>query len=332
MAILVTGGAGYIGSHAVRQLIAGNYDVVVIDNLVYGHQEAIVDDKVVFVKGDVGDKAILRKIFSENKIEGVLHFAAYAYVGESVQNPLKYYQNNVGASLNLLETMLEFNCHSFIFSSTCATYGNPQFLPINETHPQDPINPYGASKWMLERIIRDCAHAYNIRYVFLRYFNACGAAPDSKIGEDHNPETHLIPLILRSIQNPAFPVTVYGTDYDTPDGTCIRDYIHVEDLASAHIKALRYLLSGGQTLACNLGVGKGYSVKEIIESANQVTNQKAAVIYGERRAGDPPKLVADNTLARETLEWDPKYTDIKEIISTAWNWFNAPHEGYYNKQ
>jgi UDP-glucose 4-epimerase len=318
MTILVTGGAGYIGSHAVRQLRDKNYKVIVIDNLAFGHVEAIIDENVIFVKGDIGDKVLLDKIFSEHKIDGVLHFAAYAYVGESVHDPLKYYQNNVGASLNLLEVMYKHKCNKLIFSSTCATYGKPMYLPIDENHPQDPINPYGASKLMLERIIKDYSNAYNLQYVFLRYFNACGASFDGKIGEDHDPETHLIPLVLQSIKNPDIPVTIFGTDYDTPDGTCIRDYIHVEDLSDAHLKALEYLLSGGKFLMCNLGVGRGYSVKEIINAANEVTQKSANVKFGQRREGDPPKLVADNKMAKTILGWEPNHVDIKSIIESAW--------------
>lgn len=331
MTILVTGGAGYIGSHTVRQLVKEGYDVIVVDNLVYGHPEAIIDSKVQLIKGDIGDKLLIDKIFTENNIEGVLHFAAYAYVGESVQQPIKYYQNNTAASLNLVEVMLKHGCNKFIFSSTCATYGNPEYIPIDEQHPQNPINPYGASKLMLERVLKDCAHSDDLRYVFLRYFNACGGSADGEIGEDHNPETHLIPLVLRSIKHKDKPITVFGTDYETEDGTCIRDYIHVEDLGDAHIKALKYLMSGGSPTICNLGVGNGYSVKQIIETAERVTGQKATINYGERRAGDPPVLVADNSKAAETLGWKPKYTSLDKIIQTAWNWYDTPHEGSYDK-
>ncbi|MCS6823970.1 MAG: UDP-glucose 4-epimerase GalE [Cytophagaceae bacterium] len=329
MAILVTGGAGFIGSHAVRDLVKNGFKVVVIDNMIYGHKEAIVDSEVTLVEGDIGDKNLLKNIFTQHKIEGVIHFAAYAYVGESVKEPLKYYKNNVASSLTLLETMLENDCKKIIFSSTCATYGNPVQIPITESHPQSPINPYGWSKLMLEKIIMDFHRAYGFEYVFLRYFNASGSSKEGIIGEDHEPETHLIPLVLRSLLPGEPPITVFGTDYDTPDGTCIRDYIHVEDLASAHVKALSYILNGNPSIALNLGVGRGYSVKEIIQAAEAVTGLKVNLKYGERRAGDPPILVADNTLAKKTLDWQPVYNDINEIIATAWKWFNSSHGGRY---
>ncbi|MCH2174948.1 MAG: UDP-glucose 4-epimerase GalE [Lentisphaeria bacterium] len=328
--ILITGGAGYIGSHTVRQL-ASNYQVVVIDNLVYGHKDAIVDSNVLLVEGDLGDTELVRSLFTEYGFDAVIHFAAYAYVGESVTEPAKYYQNNTAAPLNLLDVMNEFNCKKFIFSSTCATYGNPIYVPIDEKHPQAPINPYGQSKLMLEKILMDYDYAYGIKSVRLRYFNACGASQDAVIGEDHDPETHLIPLALMSVKGEFPQLTVFGTDYPTPDGTCIRDYIHVEDLGRAHVLAYDYLTSGGDSLSCNLGTGRGVSVKEIIDTCKEVTGQEVPHIYGERRAGDPPELVADPTLAKEKLGWVAKHKDVKDSIQDAWNWMEKAHGGRYAK-
>lgn len=327
--ILVTGGAGYIGSHTVRLLVEAGYSPVVLDNLVFGHQEAVIDKEVTFIKGDIADKSLLEKIFAQFKFDAVMHFAAYAYVGESVQNPAKYYFNNVCAPLVLLDVMRKNDCNNFIFSSTCATYGNPVYTPIDEKHPQNPINPYGESKYMLEKILKDYGKAYDLRYVFLRYFNAAGASADAKIGEDHDPETHLIPLILDAAKGSRPHITVFGTDYDTPDGTCIRDYIHIVDLGRAHLKALNHLLQHGQSVICNLGTGKGASVKEVIRTAEEVTGLKIPVQYGERRPGDPPLLVADPSLAKEVLGWEAEYKDLKDIISTAWKWANGPLKGRF---
>lgn len=328
--ILVTGGAGYIGSHTVRLMVNKGFDVVVIDNLVYGHTEAIVDKDVVLYKGDLSDPLLLETIFSKHKISAVLHFAAYALVGESVTQPNKYYHNNMAAPLVLLDVMREHDCHTFIFSSTCATYGNPEYVPIDEKHPQAPINPYGMSKLMLENVLKDYAKAYNLQYVILRYFNASGCSFDGKIGEDHTPETHLIPLILKAIKGERSAITVFGTDYDTPDGTCIRDYIHIEDLAEAHYLAFDYLSKGGESNVFNLGTGKGYSVKEVIDTVAKVSGMKVPVQYGERREGDPPVLVANATKANTILGWKPAYTDLEEIIRTAWNWENGPRKGRFN--
>ena len=327
--ILVTGGAGYIGSHTVRLLAESNYKIIVLDNLIYGHKEAIVNKEVILIQGDVGDRTLLEKIFTEYTIEGVLHFAAYAYVGESVTDPAKYYMNNVSAPLILLEVMRKYKCNYFIFSSTCATYGNPQYMPLDEKHPQNPINPYGESKLMLEKIIHDYEKAYGLKYVFLRYFNASGAWEDGLIGEDHNPESHLIPLVLNAIKGEIDSITVFGNDYDTPDGTCIRDYIHVKDLGEAHLLALKHLLANKPSLSCNLGTGKGASVKEVIQAAEEVTGKKVPLVYGARRAGDPSHLVANPEFAKTSLGWEAKYKDLKDIIQTAWNWANGERKGRY---
>ena len=327
--LLVTGGAGYIGSHTVRLLNKQGYKIIVLDNLVYGHKEAIVDENVKLIVGNLGDENILNSIFSQNKIDAVIHFAAYAYVGESVTDPAKYYHNNVAAPLVLLDVMRKHSCTNFIFSSTCATYGNPVYVPIDEKHPQAPINPYGQSKLMLEKIIEDYNKAYQINYVFLRYFNASGASEDGVIGEDHNPETHLIPLIIEAGLGLRQSITVFGTDYDTPDGTGIRDYIHILDLGKAHIQAFEYLLKGGKSIACNLGTGKGYSVKEVIQIVEEVTKLKIPVVYGPRRAGDPARLVANPQLAKTALGWEAEYKDLKDTVSTAWKWHNGPNKGKY---
>lgn len=330
--VLVTGGAGYIGSHTVRLLAEQGFKVAVIDNLVYGHPQALVSPDVTFYKGDIGDTALLERIFKENSIDVAMHFAAYAYVGESVENPAKYYQNNLAAPLALLDAMRNAGCKKFIFSSTCATYGNPQYMPIDEKHPQNPINPYGQSKLMLEKILVDYTKAYDFRCVFLRYFNACGAYPDGSIGEDHDPETHLIPLVLMTAAGQRDRVTVFGTDYKTPDGTCIRDYIHVLDLAEAHISALNHLRNGGDSLACNLGTGKGASVKEVIEACKAVTGKKIHVEYGPRRPGDPAELVANPAFAKEALRWEAKYKNLKDIVESAWKWLSGPNKGRYPKE
>jgi UDP-glucose 4-epimerase len=327
--VLVTGGAGYIGSHTVRLLNANNYHVIVLDNLIYGHKEAIVDKEVTFIKGDIGNKDLLEKIFKDHNIKAVMHFAAYTYVGESVTNPSKYYHNNTATPLILLDAMVKYNCLNFIFSSTCATYGNPLYTPLDEMHPQNPINPYGRSKLMLEHIIKDYEKAYGIKYSFLRYFNACGSWEDAVIGEDHNPETHLIPVVLSAIKGEVESITVFGTDYDTPDGTCIRDYIHVVDLAKAHLLALKHLLKRGTSIACNLGTGKGTSVKEIITAAEKVTGKKVPVKYGTRREGDPAQLVANPSYAKLILGWEADHKEISKIILSAWQWANGPKQGKY---
>jgi len=326
--ILVTGGAGYIGSHTVRLMADAGLDIVVLDNLVYGHREAIVNDNVILVEGEMGDEALVESIFSEHDIEAVIHFAAYAYVGESVTEPGKYYRNNTAAPLVVLEAMRRHGCNQFIFSSTCATYGNPVKMPMDESHPQNPINPYGMSKLMLEKILMDYDHAHGIRSVRLRYFNASGGSSDGLIGEDHDPETHLIPLVFMAINGDRDDITIFGTDYDTPDGTCIRDYIHVVDLGRAHVKALEYLQAGGESLSCNLGTGTGTSVREIIDVAEAVSGKKVPVKEGERRAGDPPRLVADPRLAEEKLGWKAELT-VQNAMQDAWAWMSASHGGRY---
>lgn len=316
--ILVAGGAGYIGSHTVKYLLNNDYNVVVVDNLVYGHRDAILTPN--FEQIDLADKSSLENIFKKYKIDAVIHFAAYTYVGESVTQPQKYYWNNVVNTLNLLDTMIENNVKTIVFSSTCATYGNPQYTPMDEKHSQAPINPYGKTKFMMEQIMEDYETAYGLKYAALRYFNAAGADAQVELGELHNPETHIIPIVLQAIKGERENITVFGTDYDTPDGTCIRDYIHVEDLADAHMKALEKIFETQKSYCLNLGTGIGTSVKEIIKAAEEVTGQKVPVVYGQRRVGDPAKLYASNNMAKEVLSWEPKYTDIKEIIKTAWAW------------
>jgi UDP-glucose 4-epimerase len=327
--ILVTGGAGYIGSHTVRLLASQGRKVVVLDNLVFGHEKAIVDPGVELVVGDTGDRTLVSALFEKHRFDAVVHFAAFAYVGESVTNPLKYYRNNTAEPLALLEVMQEFGCKVFVFSSTCATYGVPQSLPIRETNPQDPINPYGRSKLMVEWMLADCDNAWGLRSACLRYFNASGCSEDGKIGEDHDPETHLIPRVLMALTGEIDRIEVFGTDYETPDGTCIRDYIHVDDLAEAHALALDKLLGGGASLRCNLGTGVGVSVREIIQAAEEVTGKSVPVTYGPRREGDPPSLVADPSLAAEILGWKAQRLDVREMVRSAWAWVNGPSGGRF---
>lgn len=329
-AILVTGGAGYIGSHTVRMLAEeAGYEVVVIDNLIFGHRDALISEGVTLVEADIADAASVEDVFSRHNIAGVVHFAAFCFVGESVTDPLKYYANNTAAPLTILKAMHVHGCDKFILSSTCATYGDPQHIPMSETHRQEPINPYGHSKLMLERILKDCDSAHGIRSVRLRYFNASGCSQDGVIGEDHEPETHLIPNVLRAVKGEIGPMTVFGSDYPTADGTCIRDYVHVVDLARAHVAALNYLENGGDSFSCNLGTGKGASVKEVIDAAEAVTGKGVPLQYGERREGDPPELIADCALAKQLLGWEAEVTDIKEIIESAWAWMNGAKGGKY---
>jgi UDP-glucose 4-epimerase len=324
--ILVVGGAGYIGTHAVLALQQAGYGVVVLDNLVYGHRELVETElKAELVVGDMNDRALLDQLFASHEIAAVMHFAAYAYVGESVTEPAKYYRNNVVATLTLLEAMLAAQVKHFVFSSTCATYGTPKTVPIPEDHPQAPINPYGATKLMVERILSDFDQAYGLKSVCFRYFNAAGADPNGRLGEDHNPETHLIPLVLQTALGKRDAISVFGTDYPTPDGTCIRDYIHVTDLATAHVLGLEYLLKGGSSSAFNLGNGSGFSVKQVIEAAEQVTGRSIPVVECERRAGDPAALIGSSERARSVLSWKPQYAGIQEIISHAWNWHQQRH-------
>ncbi|ARA98326.1 UDP-glucose 4-epimerase GalE [Geobacillus thermodenitrificans] len=316
--ILVVGGAGYIGSHVVKELVEKE-QVIVLDNLSTGHRN-LVDDRAVFVQGDLGNKADLKSIFETYPIQAVMHFAANSLVGESVKNPMKYYQNNVAATLTLLETIVDYGVKHFIFSSTAATYGIPNVELITEDCPTNPINPYGRSKLMVEQMLADFAVAYGLNYVVLRYFNAAGAHESGEIGEDHNPETHLIPLILQHLLGQREKIAVFGTDYDTPDGTCIRDYIHVTDLAKAHILALEALLTGKKkTAVYNLGNGLGYSVKEVIETCEKVTGRKAVIEYTDRRPGDPARLVASSQKIEEELGWKAEYS-LEQIIESAWRW------------
>ena len=328
-ALLVTGGAGYIGSHTVRLLAESGEKIIVLDTLELGHREALISPNVELVVGDLGDATVLAKVFGEHEITAVLHFAAYALVGESVSEPLKYYQNNFAKPLVLLAAMKEHGCQQFIFSSTCATYGNPQFMPMDETHPQNPINPYGASKLMFERALLDSESAWGLRTVILRYFNASGCSPDGLIGEDHTPETHLIPRALMAAKGEVGELTVFGTDYPTPDGTCIRDYINVLDLAEAHAAALTYLRSGNPSTACNLGTGQGASVKEIIQLAEEISGLPVPVVYGPRRAGDPPELVGNPAKAKAVLGWEAKHKDPRDMVQASWNWLSGPHGGRY---
>jgi len=316
--VLVTGGAGYIGSHACKALVQRGYQPVALDNLVYGHRSAVRWGPLEI--GDIADAKTLDYVFRRYRPGAVMHFAAYAYVGESVAEPAKYYRNNLAGTLSLLEAMLRHGVESIVFSSTCATYGLPEQLPISERQRQCPINPYGSSKWMVEQILRDFAPAYGVRSVALRYFNAAGADPDGAIGENHDPETHLIPLAIQAALGARGCLNIYGTDYDTPDGTAIRDYIHVNDLASAHVRALHYLKANGGSNVFNLGLGRGYSVREVVNAVERATGRSVPVTYAARRAGDPPVLVADATLAGRELNWRPEFTDLDSIVETAFVW------------
>jgi UDP-glucose 4-epimerase len=324
--ILVTGGAGYIGSHAVFALQQMGYSIVVLDNLVYGHRD-LVDRvlKVPLVVGSTLDRALLDSLFDRYDIGAVMHFAAYTYVGESVTDPSKYYESNVVGTLTLLDAMVAAGVKSFVFSSTCATYGMPQALPITEDHPQQPINPYGRTKLMVEQILADYDQAYDLRSVRFRYFNAAGAHPNGLLGEDHNPESHLIPLVLQTALGLREAITLYGTDYPTDDGTCIRDYIHVCDLADAHILGLEYLLQGGDSAVFNLGNGQGFSVREVIEAAQWVVGKPIPVVESARRAGDASVLVGSSQKARDILGWTPQYGDIDTILAHAWQWHQQRH-------
>ena len=329
MNILVTGGAGYVGSHTLRHLIAAGHECWVLDNLVYGHAGAVADaDRLV--QGEIGDRELVDRMLSEHKIEAVMHFAAYALVGESVTDPAKYYQNNVVGTLTLLDAMRAHDVKRLVFSSTCATYGEPAKVPIPDDCPQQPINPYGFTKLVIEKAMEDYRHAYGLSYAALRYFNASGAAEDGSIGEDHTPETHLIPLVLDVPLGKRDAITIFGTDYPTPDGTCIRDYIHVDDLASAHVAALDKLVAGddGQQVCCNLGTGRGASVREVIDACERVVGKPIKRIEGDRRPGDPPQLVADHSGAERLLGWKAQHTDIEGIVASAWKWHAAHPNGF----
>ncbi|TWT70419.1 UDP-glucose 4-epimerase [Crateriforma conspicua] len=325
MNVLVVGGAGYIGSHAVRLLLDAGHQVVVYDNLSRGHSEAVPAG--MLVEGDVADRAKLVQVLKDKHIDAVMHFAAFALVNESVNDPALYYRNNVIAALELLEAMREADVKKIVFSSTTATYGEPDTIPIPETTPQNPINPYGFTKLVIEKALADYAAAYGFAYAALRYFNAAGARPDGTIGEDHDPESHIIPIVLQVALGQREFITIFGDDYPTPDGTCIRDYIHVNDLGDAHLKALEKL-EPGKGICVNLGTGKGTSVREIVEACREVTGHPIPEKMGERRAGDPPELVADASMARQVLGWEPKYNDAKSIVETAWAWHRDHPRGY----
>ena len=316
--IIVTGGAGYIGAHACKALAAAGYTPVTYDNLVYGHRAAVKWGPLEI--GDIGDRTQLETVMQKYNPGAVLHFAAYAYVGESVDNPAKYYRNNAAGTLSLLESMKKYRIDKIIYSSTCATYGMPDQIPIFENHSQNPINPYGRSKLMIEWILEDFAAAYDLKYVSLRYFNAAGADPAAEIGEDHDPETHLIPLVLEAASGRKKRIEIFGIDYDTPDGTCVRDYIHVSDLADAHVLALAYLNDGGQSDVFNLGNGKGFSVREEIAAAMKITGCNIPYREGDRRPGDPAVLIGSSDKIRDVLGWEPLYNSLDTIISTAWQW------------
>ncbi len=324
--IMVAGGAGYIGSHCLRHLREAGLDAFAFDNLSTGHGASVAGAD--FVQGDLADAALIEKTMRDRKVSAVFHFAASCYVGESVTDPEKYYRNNVATTLTLLSAMRRAKVDTFIFSSTCATYGNPVQDLMDESHPQSPINPYGWSKLMVERMLADFAAAYGMKYVALRYFNAAGAHPDGTIGEDHDPETHLIPLVLQVALGKRADIQVFGNDYATPDGTCIRDYIHILDLAEAHRLGLDYLDRGGKSTAFNLGNGAGYSVLEVIRAAEKVTGKKISFRIAPRRAGDPARLVGNSTRARETLGWHQKFGDLPTILETAWKWHQGHPDGY----
>jgi UDP-glucose-4-epimerase GalE len=325
MRILVTGGAGYIGSHSVRLFLSQGHDVWVYDNLGLGHRAAVPAERLIV--GDLNELPRLDQALLLHRIDAVVHFAAFAAVGESVRDPGKYYQNNLVNTLNLMECLRRNGVSRFVFSSTAATFGVPEQMPITEDTPQRPINPYGTGKLAVEHALADYAQAYGWGYAALRYFNASGAHADGNIGEDHDPETHLIPLILQVVLGQRPAIEVFGTDYATPDGTCIRDYIHVDDLASAHLLALERL-QPGQGLRYNLGIGRGYSVREVIRVAEEVTGKRVTVKEGPRRPGDPPVLVASSEKIQRELGWRPHYTDLRSIIETAWNWHRSHPKGY----
>ena len=318
MKLLIIGGAGYIGSHMVKLLLDSGHDVVTLDNLSTGYRDAVLGGE--FVLGDLGDRALLDNLFSSHHFDGVMHFAAFIQVGESVQHPDKYYHNNLVGTLTLLDAMVAHGINNFIFSSTAAIFGEPHYIPIDERHAKNPINPYGRSKWMVEQVLADYDQAYGLRSICLRYFNAAGADPSGLLGERHEPETHLIPLVLQVASSRRERIEVYGADYETPDGTCIRDYIHIVDLCQAHLFALNTLRQQGQSAAYNLGNGSGFSVHEVIEAARRITGKPIMAVTASRRAGDPARLVADAALARRMLNWQPEHAELNTIIEHAWRW------------
>jgi UDP-glucose 4-epimerase len=323
--ILVVGGAGYIGSHMVRLLLSQGEEVVVLDDLSSGHRDAVLPD-ALFVQGNTGDSALLDRLFHRHQFDAVTYFASFIQVTESVHQPGRYYDNNVCNTVNFLNAMAKHRIGCFVFSSTAAVFGNPQYVPIDEKHPQIPINPYGRSKWMIEQLLADYERAYGMRYVCLRYFNAAGADPDGVLGERHEPETHLIPLALRVATGRLHRFTLFGDDYDTPDGTCIRDYVHVSDLCAAHMLAIRHLRDGKPSDMFNLGNGNGYSVREVLNAVEKVTQTRLRVQPAPRRKGDPASLVADASKARRILGWHPEYPDINDVIAHAYHWETAQEE------
>ena len=327
MRLLVLGGAGYIGSHTAVEILDRGHEVIIADNLITGYKQA-VPKEAVFYQGDIRDCNFLNNLFKTEKIDAVIHFAAFSLVGESVTNPLKYYENNLYGTKVLLQAMIDNNVDKIVFSSTAATYGEPENIPILESDRTCPTNPYGETKLAMEKMMKWSANAYQLRYVSLRYFNACGAHKSGKLGEAHNPESHLIPLVLQVPNGKRESVSIYGTDYDTPDGTCIRDYIHVTDLAEAHILAVEYLMNGGESNVFNLGNGVGYSVREVIETARKVTRHPIPAVEIPRRAGDPARLVASGEKAKTVLGWEPKITSLEDIIRSAWVWHSTHPNGY----
>lgn len=327
MKILVLGGAGYIGSHTVKELIKSGSQVVIVDNLETGYKEAVYPD-AQFYQGDIRDRAFMDNVFEKEKIDGVIHFAANSLVGESMSNPLKYYDNNLYGTKVLLDSMVANGVDKIVFSSTAATYGEPKQVPILETDPAEPTNPYGETKLSMEKMMKWTDLAHGVRYVALRYFNACGADVSGEIGEAHSPETHLIPLILQVPNGQRDKISIYGDDYDTKDGTCVRDYIHVTDLAQAHILAMKYLIDGKESAIFNLGNGVGFTVKEVIEAARKVTNHPIPAEVVSRRSGDPAKLIASSEKAKKILGWNPQHADLEEIIESAWNWHRKHPNGY----
>lgn len=326
--ILITGGAGYIGSYMCKYLVNNGYYPIVLDNLIHGHREAVKWGSLI--EGDISDSYLINKIFSQYQIEAVMHFAAFCYVGESVNKPIQYYSNNVAGTVSLLENMIKNSIQKFIFSSSCATYGESNEIPITEDHPQNPLNPYGMSKLIIEQILSDLKKAYGMEYVALRYFNAAGADPDGEIGEDHRPETHLIPLVLQTAIGQHSAINIYGDDYPTKDGTCIRDYIHIHDLAHAHFLALERIINGLSGGKYNLGNENGYSVKEVIDISRKITGKSIPTRIMDRRPGDPSMLIGSNKLAMKELGWRPNYSDLHTIIETAWRWHKSNPKGYIN--
>ena len=318
MNLLITGGAGYIGSHMTQYLLELGHEVTVFDNLSHGYREAVLGGRLIV--GDLKDEATLDALFKQNKFDGVMHFASYIEVGESVMNPQKYYENNVSNTLNLLRAMHAHQVRRFIFSSSAAVYGEPEYVPIDEQHPKAPLNPYGRSKWMVEQFLEDFDRAHELRSISLRYFNAAGADPQGRLGERHVPESHLIPLVLKAAMGVLPSIKIFGRDYDTPDGTCIRDYIHVRDLCDAHLLALQNLMEGGKSDVFNLGNGNGFSVQEVIDMARKVTGKKISAVDAPRRPGDPARLIADSTRAMDKLRWQPKFASLEQIIGDAWRW------------